>query len=104
MIFAVDFDDTLFSNAYPDIGMPNYPLIHRVKQLKQDGHKLILWTCRSGEELQEAVDACKEVGIEFDAINENVNPSPRFNPRKVFAHYYVDDRNALIKDFIKGDF
>ena len=104
MIFAIDYDDTLFTNAYPAIGEPKYKMISKVKKLREQGHKIILWTCRSGKELEEAVESCREYGLEFDAVNENVNPSPRFNPRKVFAHYYVDDRNALIEDFIKGDF
>ena len=101
MIFAIDFDDSLFANAYPNIGKPNYKLIQKAILLRKLGHKLILWTCRSGKELEEAVGACREVGLEFDAVNENINPTKRFNPRKIFAHYYVDDRNMSLDEFIE---
>lgn len=102
MIFALDFDDSLFTNAYPNVGTPNYAFIRKAILLRKMGHKLILWTCRSGKELEEAVEACREVGLEFDAVNENLNPSERFNPRKIFAHYYVDDRNISIDEFINA--
>ena len=72
MIYAVDFDGTLCENSYPAIGKPNIPLILHFKTIKAMGHKLILWTCREGELLTQAVEWCKQWGVEFDAVNENL--------------------------------
>lgn len=110
LIIAVDFDGTLVANKYPDIGEPlqgftyNQTLINELKSLKTRGHKLILWTCRSGLLLKEAVSFCKEQGLEFDAINDNLEEDKKFwedsikwsrdngKARKVYADIYLDDR------------
>ena len=42
------------------------------KQKRAEGHKLILWTCRCGEYLEQAIKWCEEQGLIFDAINENL--------------------------------
>jgi hydroxymethylpyrimidine pyrophosphatase-like HAD family hydrolase len=99
MIVAVDFDGTLCKHDYPEIGEPNYKVVAKLRRMRQEGHKLILWTCRSGEHLQEAVEACKDWGLEFDAVNENIDPAPDFNPKKVFAHIYLDDRALHVDNF-----
>lgn len=99
MIFAVDFDGTLCVNVYPNIGQPNNQVIEFCKEQKAKGHKLILWTCRCGKYLDEAVAWCKEQGLEFDAVNDNIpEQTERFgnNSRKVFADYYIDDKNLLL--------
>jgi hypothetical protein len=95
MIVAVDFDGTLCENRYPYAGLPNYALLNVLRQLKASGEiELILWSCRIGEPLRFAVDWCKEQGLEFDAVNENL---PRIveqfggDNRKVFANLYIDD-------------
>lgn len=95
MIVAVDFDGTLCENRYPYAGLPNRHLLNVLRQLKDSGEiELILWTCRTGEPLKFAVDWCREQGIEFDAVNENL---PRIveqfggDNRKVFADIYIDD-------------
>lgn len=95
MIVAVDFDGTLCENRYPFAGLPNHYLLSVLRQLKNSGEiELILWTCRTGEPLKFAVEWCKEQGLEFDAVNENL---PRIveqfggDNRKVFANIYIDD-------------
>ena len=72
MIIGVDFDGTLCRNAFPDIGEPNTELIGQLKEARENGDTLILNTCRCGERLQEAVDWCREQGLEFDLVNENL--------------------------------
>lgn len=95
-IWAVDFDGTLsVGNHYPHIGKPNDPLIAALKMAKTLGHRLILWTCREGESLKEAVDWCRDQGLEFDEVNENIPETiERYgsNPRKLIATYFIDDR------------
>ncbi len=94
-IIAVDFDGTLCRNCYPEIGEPNLKLIAILKNLHEKGCKLILWTCRCGELLEEAVQWCEQFRIPFDAVNENVEENLKkygTDPRKVFADVYIDDR------------
>lgn len=97
-IIAVDFDGTLCENQYPEIGEPNNALIEYLKMRQQKmGHKLILWTCRVGDRLEQAVDWCQDRGLIFDAVNQNlpeIVESFGGDCRKVFAHVYIDDRNS----------
>lgn len=98
-IYAIDFDGTLCESKFPDIGEPIPSAIEYVKELKEDGHKLILWTCRVGENLDDAVKWCKEQGIEFDAVNENLQEvidEYGGDSRKVTADYYIDDKNLIV--------
>ena len=91
-IVAVDFDGTLsLDSQYPNIGRFNTHLYEALMELKGIGWSIVLWTCREGEELREAVEWCKMNGLEFDAINENPPELP-FKSRKVVADMYIDDR------------
>ena len=94
-IFAVDFDGVITRhNRFPHLGDPNIELIEWLKRQKEDGVKLILWTCREGWLLEEAVTFCQSYGLEFDAINANLpEVIKRYggDNRKVFAHMYIDD-------------
>lgn len=47
-IIAVDFDGTLCFSKWPELGEPNRPLIEYLKVWRNQGNKLILWTCRAG--------------------------------------------------------
>ena len=95
-IMAIDFDGTLCEDAFPGIGQPNWPLILYLKEKQREGSKLILWTCRCGEYLDKAVEWCKEQGLIFDAVNENVpDIIAKYGDGgpKVFADLYIDDRS-----------
>lgn len=94
-IIAVDFDGTLCSDCYPKIGMPNLPLIALLLRLRRQGKQVILWTCRCGELLEEAVEWCSLFGLQFDAVNENVPETIACygtEARKISADVYIDDR------------
>ena len=91
-IVAVDFDGTLSLDAqYPNIGRFNTRLYEALMKLKGIGWSIVLWTCREGKELKEAVEWCANNGLKFDAINENP-PEVPFKSRKVVADMYIDDR------------
>ncbi len=95
MIIAVDFDGTIVRHEYPKIGKPNLFAFETLKALQKQGHRLILWTYRAGKELDDAVEFCKEHGIEFYAVNKNY-PEEEFDEtisRKIYADIYIDDRN-----------
>ena len=71
-IIAVDFDGTLCTDCFPKIGQPNTALIELLKGLRRQGRQIILWTCRCGNQLEEAVEWCRKWELEFDAVNENL--------------------------------
>ena len=99
MIYAIDFDGTLCQNAWPGIGEPKPEVIEHFKRLRNDGHKLILWTCREGVRLAEAVEWCASHGLYFDAHNENLPELVELygnDCRKIGADFYVDDKNYFI--------
>ena len=98
---AVDFDGTLFTEDYPNIGKPKWGVINWCKKQKELGNILILWTCREGELLSKAVQACRNVGLEFDYINENAAHRLAMygnDCRKIGADIYLDDRAMNIKE------
>lgn len=104
-IVAIDFDGVLFTEAYPAVGMPIAPNINRAKNERANGAVLILWTCREGKELADAVAACKAVGLEFDYVNENaaeLKEAFGTDPRKIAATEYWDDRNVCMGRCGKG--
>ena len=94
---AVDFDGTIVTHEYPKIGTEIPFAIETLKMLIRDHHRLILWSVREGHLLQEAVDWCKERGVEFWAVNkdypeESLENNNHFT-RKLKADYFIDDRN-----------
>lgn len=94
-IFAVDFDGTLCKNAWPEIGEPETEMIKNIKKLRQDGHEIILWTCREGDDLEKAVSWCADQGLTFDAVNDNLERIKELfggNSRKIVADFYIDDK------------
>ena len=114
-ILAIDFDDTLFEGSFPDIGEPKQDVIDKVKEFKNTGTcEIVLWTCREGKSLEEAVARCKEVGLEFDAVNANAPSQLKYMKEqekkgeslalhKIFANFYLDDRSYNIDFFLKID-
>ena len=95
LIIAVDFDGTIVEDAYPQIGKPIIFAFETLKKLQEKGHRLILWTYRSGARLNEAVSFCEENGIRFYAVNKSF-PEEDFNnkmSRKIHADLFIDDRN-----------
>ena len=98
-VYAVDFDGTLNTAEYPKLGEPNTELFQFLIKRQQSGDKIILWTCREGDLLQEAVIYCRANGLEFDAVNDNIPENKnkyKNNCRKVYADYYIDDRNKMV--------
>ncbi len=97
MIIAVDFDGTIVKHNYPAIGKEIPFAIKTLKLLQEKGHRIILWTYRSGKELEDAVKFCEKGGLTFYAVNNNYEGEEFDNSysRKIFADIYIDDRNLL---------
>lgn len=99
-IIAVDFDGCLCVSRWPEIGRANEALIERLKRAQLEGHKLILFTCREGQLLYNAVKWCRERGLLFNAVNENLPERIAQyggDCRKISADLYIDDRAFRIK-------
>ncbi len=105
MKIAVDFDGTIVEDRYPEIGQERMFAFETLKHLQSQGHTLILWSCRTGKYLDEAVEFCKKNGIEFYAVNANYPGEERIQNahdasewegvmRKIEADIYIDDRNV----------
>lgn len=94
-IVAVDFDGTLAETKFPEIIKPIPKMIKHCKQLQRGGVILILYTCRKGQDLQDAVEWCRGQGLIFDYVNENTAENIAkygTDTRKIFAHEYIDDK------------
>jgi len=98
MTIAVDFDGTIVEHKYPEIGEERPFATDTLKMLINDRHRLILWTVREGRLLDEAVNWCRERGVEFYAINreypEETKAGNQFYSRKLNSvDIWIDDRN-----------
>ena len=95
MIIAVDFDGTLVEHRYPEIGKEILFAFETLRELQKQQHQLILWTVRSGKELDEAVEYCRKRGIEFYAVNKSYPEEiqDENTSRKINADIFIDDRN-----------
>ena len=96
LIIAIDFDGTIVEDAYPAIGKPKLFAFDTLKKLQNEGHRLILWTYRSGKKLEEAVQFCESNGINFYAINASYEDEEidSEKSRKIHADIFIDDRNV----------
>ena len=98
LTIAVDFDGTIVEHKYPAIGKEKPFAIDTLKSLADDGHRLILWTARDGNLLDDAIDYCRKRGLEFYAVNSSHPAGYLFQGRsdkshKVIADIYIDDHN-----------
>ncbi len=99
-VVAVDFDGCLVTDRYPNTGESNDELFRVLIKFRKSGGKVILWTCRSGKPLESAVRYCEAMGLDFDAVNENLPERIAAfgsDPRKVGADYYIDDKAILVE-------
>lgn len=97
-VYAVDFDGTICKSKWPELGPANEEVIKYLISRKEQGNKLILWTCRTGKMLEEAVNFCREHGLYFDAVNENIPEVVALyggDSRKICADIYIDDKSVL---------
>ncbi|MCM8525233.1 MAG: hypothetical protein NE327_01865 [Lentisphaeraceae bacterium] len=94
MIIAVDFDGTCVREKYPEVGEDLPGAVQTLHALVAREHKIILWTCREGKELEDAIQWYKDRDIELYGINETpLDGDFRSDGgRKVYANLYIDDK------------
>lgn len=91
MIIAVDFDGTCVEHDYPAVGMDVEGAVDVLRRLNAKGHRLILFTMRSGELLAAATKWFKDRKIDLWAVNENPEQREWTSSPKVYADLYIDD-------------
>lgn len=99
-VIAVDFDGTLCERSFPDIGAPKLWLINCLGNLQKRGAFVVLWTCREGVLLDNALRFLEVYGFFPDAVNANAPfLIEKFGNdcRKVGADYYIDDKAYFIR-------
>ncbi|MDU1892738.1 MAG: HAD hydrolase family protein [Dysgonomonas sp.] len=98
MIIAIDFDGTLHTGKYPGIGAASPHAKETMQKLKEEGHYLIIWTCREGVLQTEAVNWLLAHEIPFDRVNDHEPQNKaEYEPnvaRKVYADLYIDDKQV----------
>ncbi|MRI64408.1 hypothetical protein EDM00_10490 [Ornithobacterium rhinotracheale] len=98
MIIAIDFDGTIAVSKFPEILGLQFKAKKYIQKLKDDGHYIIIYTCRNGDNLTNAINFLLEKGIPFDRINdnspENLKQYNSANTRKVYADVYIDDKQV----------
>jgi len=91
--YAVDFDGTIVVYDFPGIGQPIEPMVEKMRGWWTDKTRIIIiWTCRTGNNLNEMKKWLLENKVPFDFINEN--PLVGWGSPKIFANEYHDDKNA----------
>jgi len=104
VVVAVDFDGTIATNAYPDVGQVVPGAVDCLQDMTSKGAKLILLTMRDGDDLAAAQKACSDAGCpDFWAVNSNPSQSSWTSSAKVFANYYVDDSNVGVPLVMPSD-
>lgn len=91
MTISIDFDGTLVTHEYPNIGK-DIGAFNVLKKLQHKGIKLILLTMRDKEELDNAIEYITSNGIELYGINDNPSQHSWTNSRKIYADLYIDDQ------------
>ena len=89
---AVDFDGTIMID-----GAPNRQLLARLRNMQRQGATIVLWTCRAGQRLHDAVRFCVQHGLKPNYVNCNPPDVIRrlgYDPRKVCADIYIDDKSV----------
>ena len=95
-VVAVDFDGTITKdNKFPEaIGVVRDGCKETIEYIRQN-NKVVIWTCRCGKYLDEAVEFLKANGIEVDGVNTDIYPA---TDRKIMADIYIDDKNIFCEE------
>ena len=90
MVIAIDFDGTCVSHEFPRVGK-DIGAIPILKRLVEEGHNLILYTMRSGNELNEAKAWFRQNEIVLYSVQKNPTQHQWTDSPKCYAKLYIDD-------------
>lgn len=89
---AIDFDDTIYD--WKSKGYTCNLVVDLVKRCQDKlNAKVLLYTCRQGAMLDEAVKYCETVGINLYGVNDN--PDYPKNGSKMYYNVLLDDKASL---------
>lgn len=91
VIIAVDFDGTCVTHDFPKVGRQVNQVEEVLRELVAKNVKIILWTMRSGEQLDDAVRWFEARKIPLYGVNENPTQKNWTTSPKAYAQMYVDD-------------
>lgn len=91
MYICVDFDGTLVEHDYPKVGKPVPMAVEYCKEFVDNGCHLILWTMRSGWELDDAYRWTRHQGIKLFGVNDNPTQYRWTSSNKAYGNIYIDD-------------
>lgn len=92
MIIAIDFDGTVVTHMYPEVG-EDIGAVPYLKKIVESGNEIILCTMRSKHNgtLQDAINWYKDNGIPLYGVNSNPTQKRWTDSPKIYAHCYIDD-------------
>lgn len=97
MIYCIDFDGTIVTHEFPRVGRPVPMALETMKQIIKNDDKIVLFTMRSGAELEDAVKYLKENGVELYGINTNPTQKSWTTSPKAYGQSYIDDASIGMK-------
>jgi len=89
-IFAIDFDGTCVTHEYPKVGR-SIGAEKVLKRITDEGGLLILWTMRSGDQLEDAKNWFHDNGIPLFGAQRNPTQDEWTDSPKAYAQVYIDD-------------
>lgn len=95
LILSIDFDGTICDLAYPEIGELKKDASIYIRKLYNEGHYIIINTCRSGKFEGYAEEFLDNAMIPYHYINCNLpHMIEQYNGdcRKISADIYIDDK------------
>lgn len=90
MFIVIDFDGTVVTHDYPRVGK-NIGSVPVLRKLIDKKHQLILFTMRSGKELDQAVNWFKENDIPLFGIQTNPTQHEWTSSPKAYGQLIIDD-------------
>lgn len=101
LYIAIDFDGTVVEDKYPKIGELKPLVKETINKQVEDGHKVIISSCRSGKDEMLAFEFLLEMGIRFHCFNNNhpdLISKYRNDCRKIGADLYIDDKSVFCNE------
>lgn len=95
LVLSIDFDGTIVEEKFPDVGKIIPEAKKYINKLYDDGHHIVINTCRSGRYEGNAEAFLKRRGIKYHYINANMPfliEQYGQDCRKISADIYIDDR------------
>lgn len=99
VIIAIDFDGTICTADYPEIGREREGTKEFINKLYDEGYAIVINTCRTDDGVHPAAQMAKDFlkirGIRYHAFNENMPHIIEHygcDTRKISADVYIDDK------------